>query len=530
MGFELGRYIQPSDHLLGISAHQEFITIVHPRLFAQSHPDNIAAIMGDGSGSLSYAELERRANQGAHYFRSMGLQNRAAMAIWVTNRTEFFEIYWAAQRAGLYIVPISTQLSAEDAAYIVNDSGAKLLVWDFAVRSATELVEKQRALIPEATMLPLTKWQETISAFPETPIADELAGTQMVYSSGTTGRPKGVRVTMPDMPADAAIPRVDGFAQKYGFDDQSVLLCPAPLYHTAPLIFSTLPQRTGVQVVVMPKFDPEQMLQWIEKHRVTFVQMVPTMFIRLLKLPQNIRERYDLSSLQIVLHAAAPCPVEVKHAMLEWMGPIIHEYYAGSEGNGATSISPQEWLQKPGSVGKADMGIIHICAEDGQELPVGEPGLIYFEGGNEFAYFNDDEKTREARNPLHENWTTMGDIGRLDEDGYLYLTDRKSFMIISGGVNIYPQETENFLVQHPEVADVAVIGVPHPEMGEEVKAIVQPARWEDRGAELSDRLMAYCRDNLSHIKCPKSIDFDRELPRHETGKLYKKQLMKRYWT
>ncbi len=502
---------------------------MHPRYFANSHPDNIAAIMGDGSGSLSYLELEKRANQGAHYLRSLGLQNRHAVAMWMTNRTEFFEIYWAAQRAGLYIVPISTQLSADEAAYIVDDCEAKLLICDPEVRCAPELSRSRDDLIGSTAVLLLTDWDDTIARFPDTPIPDEMAGVQMVYSSGTTGRPKGVRITLPDLPADAAMDRAEGLSQKYGFDDKSVLLCPAPLYHTAPLIFSTIPQRKGAKIVVMPQFDAEKMLQWIEQYRVTFVQMVPTMFIRLLKLPQAVRERYDLSSLKIVLHAAAPCPVEVKRAMLEWLGPIVYEYYAGSEGNGTTSISPAEWLRKPGSVGQADVGIIHICDENGNELPVGESGLIYFEGGNDFSYFNDDEKTREARHPIQSNWTTMGDIGRIDDEGYLYLTDRKNFMIISGGVNIYPQETENLLIQHPAVADVAVIGVPNTEMGEEVKAVVQPVRWDDSGAELAKTLMDFCRVHLSHYKCPKSIDFDRQLPRHETGKLYKRELKKRYW-
>lgn len=511
-----------------LSLAGDFIT-VHPRSFAACHPDNIAAIMGDGSGTLSYLELEKRANQGAHYFRSLGLQNRHAIAMWVTNLTEFFEIYWAAQRAGLYIVPISTQLNADDVAYIVNDSESKLLICDPSVRSAQEMHRRLDELIASTAFLDLTGWRETIARFPDTPILDEMAGVQMVYSSGTTGRPKGVRITLPDGPADAPAIRAEGLAQKYGFDERSVLLCPAPLYHTAPLIFSTLPQRKGAKIVVTPHFDAEKMLQWIQEYRVTFVQMVPTMFIRLLKLPKAVRERHDLSSLKTVLHAAAPCPVEVKRAMLDWLGPIVHEYYAGSEGNGTTSIGPTEWLQKPGSVGKADVGIIHICDEQGVELPNGQSGLIYFEGGNDFAYFNDEEKTRDARHPVYDYWTTMGDIGRVDEEGYLYLTDRKSFMIISGGVNIYPQETENLLIQHPDVADVAVIGVPNPEMGEEVKAVIQPKRWDDAGSELASRLIAYCRTNLSPLKCPRSIDFDPALPRHETGKLYKQEIRKRYW-
>ncbi|WP_321325343.1 acyl-CoA synthetase [uncultured Parasphingorhabdus sp.] len=503
---------------------------MHPRVFANSHPENIAAIMGDGSGALTYRDLEYRANQGAHYFRSLGLQNRDAMALWMTNRTEFFEIYWAAQRSGLFIVPISTQFTIDDALYIINDSGAKLLICDPAVSAADHILEDEKESIADVIRLNLGDWSKTIAKFPITPISDELAGVQMVYSSGTTGRPKGVRITLPDMPATAAVPRAEALARQYGFDDKAVLLTPAPLYHAAPLIFSTMPQRAGSKIVLMPKFDAEQMLQWIEEYRVAFIQMVPTMFIRLLKLSEEARKQYDISSLKAVLHAAAPCPIEVKHAMLDWLGPIIYEYYAGSEGNGSTSIGPEEWLRKPGSVGKSDNGPIHICDESGHELPTGEAGLIYFEGGNEFAYYNDEKKTREARHPFHNGWTTMGDIGRVDEDSYLYLTDRKSFMIISGGVNIYPQEVENLLIQHPEVTDVAVIGIPHVEMGEEVKAVVQPVHWEAQGDELADRLISYCREKLSHFKCPKSIDFERQLPRHETGKLYKQEIRKKYWS
>lgn len=502
---------------------------MHPRFFAKNHPENIAAIMGDGSSALTYQQLEIRANQGAHFFRSVGLKNHDAIALWLTNRTEFFELYWAAQRSGLNIVPISTQLSAEDAAYIIEDSGAKLLVSDDTVLSASELSSRQSELVPNTEIIRLDKWPQALEPFPPDPIADELAGYQMVYSSGTTGRPKGIKISMPETPPDASNARARGLSIKYGFDENSVLLAPAPLYHTAPLIFSTIPQRMGSKIVVMPKFDPEKMLQWIEKYQVNFVQMVPTMFIRLLKLPKHVREKYDLSSLKTVLHAAAPCPVGVKCDMLEWLGPIIYEYYAGSEGNGTTSIGPEEWLRKPGSVGKSDLGIIHICDENGTEVPMGETGLIYFEGGSDFEYLNDPDKTANARNPVNASWTSLGDIGRLDEDGYLYLTDRKSFMIISGGVNIYPQEIENLIVQHPEVTDVAVLGVPNPEMGEEVKAVVQPVIWEDRGDALAARLLEFCRAELSHYKCPKSIDFDRQLPRHETGKLYKRDLKKRYW-
>jgi acyl-CoA synthetase (AMP-forming)/AMP-acid ligase II len=279
----------------------------------------------------------------------------------------------------------------------------------------------------------------------------------------------------------------------------------------------------------MPKFTPEEALGAIETYRVTVSQMVPTMFLRMLRLPEAQRAAYDLSSLTHVVHAAAPCPVEVKERMIEWFGPIIYEYYGGSEGNGSTFITPQEWLRKKGSVGRADWGTIHVCDEGGRELPPGEPGLIYFEGGWDFQYLNDAEKTKESRHPDHPGWSALGDIGYLDEDGYLFLTDRKSFMIISGGVNIYPQEVENLLVVHPKVADAAVIGVPSAEMGEEVKAVVQPRDPAAAGPELEAELIAYCRAHLSAVKCPRSIDFEAELPRHETGKLYKREIRDRYW-
>ncbi len=503
---------------------------MHPRFFAETHPGHFAAIMADGSRALLYAELETRANKGAHYFRSLGIHNGDAIGIWLHNGIEFFEVYWAAQRAGAYICPISTQLTAEDAAYILNDSGAKLVVTDILVKSAKELIDRKSNLVSgRLAILEGTRLSETIAPFPETPIVDERAGYQMVYSSGTTGRPKGIRIPLSDQPAEASLKRAELMQKSYGLGPHSVLLAPAPLYHTAPLIFSTIPQRLGATIVVMPKFDPEEALRLIEKYRITFVQMVPTMFIRLLKLPQAIREQYDLSSLQTVLHAAAPCPVETKRKMLDWLGPIIYEYYAGSEGNGSTAIGPEEWLERPGSVGKAQDTTIHICGENGEELPAGEDGLIYFAGGANFEYLNDPNKTHDSRHPKYRDWSTLGDIGHVDEDGYLYLTDRKSFMIISGGVNIYPQEVENLLIQHPDVDDVAVIGVPNADMGEEVKAVVQPRRWEERGKDLEDRLLNHCRSKLSHYKWPRSIDFERKLPRHETGKLYKRELRKRYW-
>jgi long-chain acyl-CoA synthetase len=510
---------------------------MYPRKFADTSPDQSAIIMATNDTASSYGELEAIANKGAHIFRSLGINAGDTIAIWLKNCLEYFQIYFAAQRAGLYICPVSTQLTAEEAAYILNDSDSKLLITHADFPAAQTLLDARASLVPGilqifdigAGLNGASSWKEALEEQPAYPIADETAGFHMVYSSGTTGRPKGIRLPLTGGPADEPHMLVDRISERYGVRKGSAMLCPAPLYHTAPLAYGMAALRLGATLVIMEKFDAEAALRLIEQYRITFMQMVPTMFIRLLALPKKVRESYDLSSLEKIVHAAAPCPVEVKRQMIEWLGPIIYEYYGGSEGNGATFITPEEWLKKPGSVGRADWGTLHICDEDGRELPPGEDGLVYFEGGWDFQYLNDAKKTRDARHPVHENWSTLGDIGHVDEDDYLYLTDRKSFMIISGGVNIYPQETENLLLLHPEVADAAVIGVPNPEMGEEVKAVIQPKSWEAAGPELASRLMNYCKENLSPLKCPRSIDFDPALPRHETGKLYKQEIRKRYW-
>jgi acyl-CoA synthetase (AMP-forming)/AMP-acid ligase II len=288
-------------------------------------------------------------------------------------------------------------------------------------------------------------------------------------------------------------------------------------------------QSIGGTAVVMDKFDPEAFLAAIERHKVTATMVVPTMFIRLLGLPEGVRNRYDLSTLKTVIHAAAPCPVPVKHAMIAWLGPVIEEFYAGSEGNGHVMISSAEWLARPGSVGRAVVGQLHICDDDGNELPVGKTGTIYFGGGRPINYHNDPAKSASACNPLHPDWTTMGDVGHVDSEGYLFLSDRKDFMIISGGVNIYPQEVENLLITHPRVADAAVFGVPNTAFGEEVKAVVQLKDWSAASDGLAAELITYCKERLADVKCPRSVDFERELPRAETGKLYKKELKARYW-
>ena len=496
----------------------------HPRLHATATPDKPALVMSDGSPGLTYADLERRANQGAQLTRSLGLRRGDAAAYWLPNCREVFELYWAAQRAGLYIVPIASALTAAEAAYIVENSRAKVVI------VAPELPGVSDLAAPDPTrVLTREQWHEGIARHSASPIADESPGTHMVYSSGTTGRPKGIRLPLPEGEVTEPQMLAEQIRQRYGVAANDVYLSPAPLYHTAPLVYCTSMQRIGATVVQMPKFDPEQALAAIEQHRVTITQMVPTMFVRMLKLPEAIRTRYDLSSLRRVIHAAAPCPVPVKRAMIEWVGPILYEYYGGSEGNGSTGINSQEWLRKPGSVGKANWGTLHICDDSGDELAPGEQGVVYFEGGMDFRYFGDERKTRESRNPKHLSWSTLGDIGYVDADGYLFLTDRKSHMIISGGVNIYPQEIENLLITHPKVADAAVIGVPNAEFGEEVKAVVQPLKPAEATPALADELVAFCRAALSPIKCPRSVDFDLALPRHDNGKLYKRLIKDRYW-
>ncbi len=509
---------------------------MHPRVFAEETPDKPALIMEDTGEVISFAQLEARANQGAHALRAMGLENGGTVSLVCENRAEYFDIVGAAQRAGVMLVVLSSRLKADEIAYIVNDSeSTHLLIGESLAEVAGDLAADP-SLMPglEKTVsvgsLPgLDNWCDLVAAQPETPIADEQHGLRMAYSSGTTGRPKGVRIPFREGPAVQVNPGVTMFEAFYGIDPQVTYLSPAPLYHSAPLGFSVAVQSVGGTVVCMKKFTPERFLAAIERHKVTMTQCVPTMFIRLLRLPEEERGRHDLSSLEKVVHAAAPCPVPVKRQMIEWLGPIIHEYYAGSEGNLFVMANSEQWLAHPGTVGRPAYGTLHICGDEGDELPVGETGTIYVEGGRDFEYHNDEAKTRSSRNPQHPGWTTLGDIGRLDQDGFLYLSDRKHFMIISGGVNIYPQEVEDLLVMHPAVTDVAVFGVPNDDFGEEVKAVVQPADWSRAGKELEAELIAWCRDRLADVKCPRSIDFEKEMPRAETGKLYKKELKARYW-
>ena len=509
---------------------------MHPAHFARTQPDKPAFIMAGSGVSVSYRELEARSNQVAHLLRNLGLKAGDHIAILLENHPRFFEICFGAHRAGIIYTAMSTRLTVSEAAYIVENCEAKLLITSHAMHGLAQELLPHTAALGARLMLDgaepgYTAFETAIAACPITPIADQTAGGDMLYSSGTTGRPKGVFVP-PEFPEiDAPNPLITICAKLFGMDTATVYLSPAPLYHAAPLRFSMTAMRLGGTCVVMEQFDAEDYLRQVERHQVTHTQLVPTMFVRMLKLAPEVRTRYQLASLKIAIHAAAPCPVPVKQQMIEWWGPVLWEYYAGTEGNGMTMVNSQDWLTHPGTVGRAVIGQLRICDDDGAQAAAGTPGTIYFAEGRAYSYHNDPEKTASSRNA--QGWTTLGDVGYVDHEGYLYLTDRKAHMIISGGVNIYPQEAENLLITHPKVLDCAVIGVPNEDFGEEVKAVVQPRDMRDVAGplakELEAELIAFCRESLSPIKCPRSIDFETELPRHPTGKLYKRLLRDRYW-
>jgi acyl-CoA synthetase (AMP-forming)/AMP-acid ligase II len=508
---------------------------MHPRQIAQERPDHPAYIMGNSGETVTFGQLEERANQIANLFRAHGIGPGDTIAIFAENSARYFEIAWAAQRSGLYYVCISSRLTPPEVEYILSDSGARIMIASASLSGVASEVNTTTELDAywsiDGDIFGYQSLEKLSADQPTTPIADEMHGTDMLYSSGTTGRPKGIRPVLElGLPIDEPNVLMQ-LAQMLGkaVGDDMVYLSPAPLYHAAPLRWCMAFTRLGATLVIMEKFDPENFLKLVETHKVTHTQLVPTMFVKMLKLPEDVRTKYDVSSIRAAIHAAAPCPIPVKAQMIDWWGPVIEEYYAGSEGNGMTWINSEQWLGHKGSVGVPVMGDLHVCDEEGNELPVGEAGTIYYGGTTPPTYHNDPEKTKGALNPKNPEWSTLGDVGRLDEDGFLYLTDRKAFMIISGGVNIYPQEAENVLITHPKVADVAVIGIPNDEFGEEVKAVIQPAEGVPETEELKEELLEFCRSKLAKIKCPKTVDFDPALPRHPTGKLYKRLVRDRYW-
>jgi len=510
---------------------------MYPGTHAQTTPDKPAIIMAGTGRTVTYRQLDDHSADLAAALRGLGLRKGDVVALLSENTPECLEVYWAAVRSGLYVTAVNWHLAPSEVAYIVKDSDARVLIAsaglaDLAGSVVAEIGDTDLHKIAFGGAIEGFDSYDQVLASAGPRLTDQPRGSDMLYSSGTTGRPKGVKPSLLPIQVDQPGDPITGLVQhvfKVTADD--VYLSPAPMYHAAPLKWCGAVQALGGTVVILEKFDAEAALAAIEHHRITITQMVPTMFVRILQLPEDRRASYDVSSLRIVVHAAAPCPPEVKQAMIDWLGPILVEYYSATEQHGTTIITAQEWLTKRGSVGKSALGPVHVCDDDGNELPTGEVGLIYFEREQRpFEYHKDPEKTKAAEHPAHPNWTTVGDLGYVDEDGYVFLTDRKAFMIISGGVNIYPQEVENVLTLHPAIFDVAVIGVPDPEMGQQVKAVVQLREGIEPSPSLGGEIISYVRDRIAHFKAPKTVDFVDELPRTATGKLVKREIEKKYLT
>ncbi|GAA4407614.1 AMP-binding protein [Quisquiliibacterium transsilvanicum] len=503
--------------------------------YAQERANEPAFIMASTGEAVSYAEFDARTNRLAHLLRAHGLKRLDHYSIFMENNDRYLETCGAGERSGLYYTCVNSYLKADELAYILNNSESKALITsrsrrDVALEALKHCPDVKLCLIVDGAGDdgPFVDYVQAVSKYPGTPIADESLGTPMLYSSGTTGRPKGIVRPLPENPPSEPLPLFHFLNKLWHYREGMTYLSPAPLYHSAPQAAVGLTIRNGGTVVIMEHFDPEDYLRLVEKYKVTHTQLVPTMFSRLLKLPEDVRRKHDLSSLEIAVHAAAPCPVQVKEQMIAWWGPIIHEYYGATEGLGFTACNSAEWLAHKGSVGRVLLGDLHILDEEGKPSAKGVPGEIWFKTASPFEYYNDASRTAESRS-ADGAMSTVGDVGYVDDDGFLYLTDRSTFMIISGGVNIYPQECENLLITHPKVADAAVFGVPNEDLGEEVKAVIQPMPGVEAGPELEKELIAFCAEHLSRQKVPRSIDFTDELPRLPTGKLYKKGLRDKYW-
>lgn len=508
---------------------------MYPGTHAVSTPDKPAVIMAGSGRTLTYVQLDEASRRLAVALHDRGLRSGDVIAMLSDNAVECFVLYWAALRSGLYLTAINHHLTTAEAAYILEDCDARAL---FASGQLADLARDVRAAVPAVegawsfggAVEGFGSFDELLASAGDRVLDDQPRGSDMLYSSGTTGRPKGIKPPLlpiqVDEPGDPLTGMV-GSMLKVGPDD--VYLSPAPIYHAAPLRWCGAVQALGGTVVMLERFSAETCLQALQDHRATIVQLVPTMFVRMLQLDDAVRTSYDISSLRLAVHAAAPCPVDVKQAMIDWWGPILLEYYSSSEMSGMTIISSPESLAKPGSVGRSVFGPVHICDSTGGELPPGEVGRVYFEREvRPFAYHKDEAKTKSAEHPEHPNWTAIGDLGRVDEDGYLYLTDRESFMIISGGVNIYPQEVEDALTLHPAVLDVAVIGVPDPALGQQVMAVVQVRDGVEPSEELAAQLIDHAKSRVAAYKCPRTVSFVEALPRTPTGKLVKRQLVDQF--
>ncbi|HLI23472.1 MAG TPA: acyl-CoA synthetase [Acidimicrobiales bacterium] len=503
---------------------------------AEAHPDRVALRMEDSDESMSYAELEAASNRFAHALAALGAQPGDVVAVMLDNCLEFGVAWWGTIRSGMYLTTINWHLAAGEVEYILENSEAKVVVTG---PSTAEAAQRACRRLPHVVAVqvglgsergPVRDFATLLADQPETRLPVELAGAPMFYSSGTTGRPKGIKARLTGRHPREVPSVAYWMVSQFGMRDGDRYLNPAPLYHGAPASFTFGAQAIGATSVIMRRFDAERALALIDSQKITISQWVPTMFQRLLRLDGATKARYDLSSMRLAVHAAAPCPPSVKKAMIDWWGPILLEYYGATE-CGATVITSEEWLSRPGSVGRpwgAGTRMTILDVQSREPVDQGAEGLVYFDplDAHRIEYYKDPERTAGI---YHDGMVTAGDIGFVDEDGYLYLTDRLSNMIISGGVNIYPQEIEHCLIEHPAVLDVAVFGIPDEEFGEQVKAVVQPAPGAAPGPELAEELRQHCRRRLAHFKVPRTIDFAEQMPRDDNGKLYKRRLRDAYW-